>query len=165
LPVFTALSSTTLGVGASVEVTGSGIGSVTSVALGRLTVPFHPVGDGKVVVDVPAGFRPGNYQLQLATTAGVLRVGQVTVISGSVAPAVINGPFSTQSGSSIYVLGTNLAGVTAITLGGAPVKYWAVYGSDLIAVFVPATTPVGTVENLVLTGPGGATTQQVTVTG
>jgi alpha-tubulin suppressor-like RCC1 family protein len=165
LPSLTALSSNSVFRGASVEITGSGLGSATAATLGRLIVPFHPVGDGKVVVDIPAGFRSGTYQLQLATTTGVLRAGQITVTSGSVAPTIANGPFSSQSGAAVYVSGNNLAGLTSITLGGVSLNFWAVYGSDLIAIIIPATTPIGTVENLVLTGPGGVATEQLTVTG
>ena len=168
LPAVTSVNKTSGGPGTALDITGTAIGSVTSVTLGKTALSFRPVVDNHVIATVPAGLKAGTYSIKLTTTAGTVSAGTFSYDTAPVAPTVSGfvavytqgGPNYNQSeaapGQLIVVFGTDLGATTSISLGGIQIKSWAVYNPDTIGFILPSNTAIGTSAPLVITTPGGS---------
>lgn len=139
------------GVGAVVTVNGRNYVGVTSVTVGTVAAAFRVVNTNQLTFTVPAG----------ATTAAVnITTGFGNVRSATnltiLAPPTITTftPAHGGAGVAVTITGTNLATVTAVTIGGRQVTTF----TTRTATRLVFTTPVGMTPGLApisVTGPGG----------
>lgn len=139
------------GVGAVVTVNGRNYVGVTSVTVGTVAAAFRVVNTNQLTFTVPAG----------ATTAAVnITTGFGNVRSATnltiLAPPTITTftPARGGAGVAVTITGTNLATVTAVTIGGRQVTTF----TTRTATRLVFTTPVGMTPGLApisVTGPGG----------
>lgn len=151
----TPTSGTTAG-GTSVTVTGTNLDLVTSVEVGGIsativgsptstsltfTTPAHAAGSVGVLLKNGSGLSLG---------AGNFLYVEPAPTVGSISPS--HGPLAGLN--SVTITGTNLASVTAVTIGGQAATVTGSPTNTSLTVTVPASTSVGA-TTLTVTSPGG----------
>ncbi|WP_155413334.1 autotransporter outer membrane beta-barrel domain-containing protein, partial [Rhodopseudomonas palustris] len=148
-------SSGPTGGGSSVTITGSDLAGVISVTIGGAAASLGTNTATSIVITTPAG-TAGARDVVLTTaggtttsTAGFTYVAGPTI--GTIAPN--SGPAG--GGTSVTITGTDLSGVTAVTVGGAA----ATLGTNT-ATSIMITTPAGSAgaRDVVVTTAGGSAT-------
>ncbi|NEW99898.1 transporter [Rhodopseudomonas sp. BR0G17] len=143
------------GGGTSVTISGTNLSGVTAVTIGGASATLGTNTSTSIVVTTPSG-TAGARDVVLTTPGGsVTATGGFTyILSPSISSIAPNaGP--TAGGTSVTITGTNLAGVTGVTIGGSP----ATVGTNT-STSVVVTTPAGTAgarDVVVTTGGGSAT--------
>ena len=153
LATVTKLTPATGGVGTSVTLTGTNFTGATAVlftgatATTPVTAPFTVISATSIVTSVPAGAKTG--KISVTTPGGTAAsTTSFTVSATAVLPAITSfTPATGPVGTVVTVTGTNLAGVTAASVGG-----------------VAATVTVVSATSLTITVPVGAVTGTITVT-
>ncbi|AGZ45137.1 IPT/TIG domain-containing protein [Actinoplanes friuliensis] len=146
----------TLG-GTTVTLTGRDLTGVTSVKVGTTAVPAKAVTPTSLSFVAPAR-TAGTVPVTVTNTYGTSTpAGQLTYALPP-APAVSSiepGSGLTYKRTAVVVTGTDLAGTTKVTLGGTPVSFQKVSGTQL-----KLTLPAGTAgaRTLQITTPGGSST-------
>jgi len=146
--------------GTSVTITGTNFGGATSVSFGSNSVPsssFTSSSATQIVVPSPAG-SAGTVHVTVTNAIGTSPTSssdQFTYVAaptiGSISPSA--GP--TGGGTSVTITGTNLSGVTGVTVGGASATLGANTSTSIVI-----TTPSGTAgaRNVVVSTAGGSAT-------
>jgi hypothetical protein len=153
-PTITSFTPTSAGagVGAVVTVNGRNYVGVTAVTVNGVAAPFTVVNTNVLTFVVPAGATTG----RLSITAAFGRVNSAanfTVIPRPTITAFT--PLQGGAGVRVTISGTNLAGTTAVTIGGRVVTTFV----SRTATSVVITTPVGMVPGLAtirVDTPGGS---------
>ncbi|WP_255447575.1 IPT/TIG domain-containing protein [Schumannella sp. 10F1B-5-1] len=145
--------------GEVVTITGTAIGTATSVAFGadagtaievvgpdtiRVTTPAHAAGTVSVVVTTPDG--------QTAPLDYTYVPAPPTPTIGGISP--VSGP--TTGGTAVTITGTGFTGATGVTLGGTAATGVTVVNDTTITATTPAHA-AGAVD-VVVTAPGGTAT-------
>ncbi|ABE40229.1 Outer membrane autotransporter barrel [Rhodopseudomonas palustris BisB5] len=148
-------SSGSTGGGTSVTITGTNLSGVTSVTVGGTAATLGTNTSTSIVITTPTG-TAGARDVVLTTAGGsVTSTGGFTyILSPSISTISPNaGP--SAGGTSVTISGTNLSGVTSVTIGGAA----ATLGTNTSTSIV-VTTPAGTAgaRDVVVTTSGGSVT-------
>ncbi|WP_047307490.1 IPT/TIG domain-containing protein, partial [Rhodopseudomonas palustris] len=141
--------------GTSVTITGTDLSGVTGVTVGGVAATLGTNTSTSIAITTPAG--TAGAQNVVVTTAGgsATSTGGFTYIAaptiGTISPS--SGPVA--GGTSVTITGTNLSGVTGVTVGGAA----ATLGTNT-STSIQITTPAGTAgaRDVVLTTAGGSVT-------
>jgi hypothetical protein len=153
-PTITSFTPTSAGagVGAQVTVNGRNYVGVTSVTVGGVAAPFTVVNTNVLTFTVPTGATTG----RLSITAAFGKVNSATNFTVIPRPTITGfTPLTGGSGVRVTITGTNLAGTTAVTIGGRVVTTFV----SRTATSVVITTPVGMVPGLApirVDTPGGS---------
>ena len=143
------------GGGSSVTITGTNLSNVTSVTVGGASATLGTNTATSIVITTPAG-TAGARDVVLTTAGGsVTSTGGFTYIVGPSISTISPNSGPTAGGSSVTIIGTNLSGVTGVTVGGAA----AVLGTNTANTII-ITTPAGTAgaADVVLTTAVGSVT-------
>ena len=127
--------------------------------------PITVAGDTKITVKVPVGAVSGPIEVDNAagtdTSIGSFVVSTAAPTISSFAPS--HGPSSAQAQTTVTIDGTDLRGVTGVTLNGKPMTSVSVASDTEITAVTPAggtsglikvTTPAGSVDTAHCTGLG-----------
>ncbi len=141
-PTITSFTPTSGPVGTTVTITGTNLGSATSVKFNGVSATITSNTATQIVTKVPAGATTGKITV---TTAG----GTATSATNfTVTPAITSfTPTSGPVGTSVTITGTNLGSATSVKFNGTA-----------------ATITSNTATQIVTTVPAGATTGKITVT-
>jgi hypothetical protein len=160
-PTVTAVSPTSGRAGALVYVTGTGLGDATAVLFGSACTPFYftyNATDTSISINAPAG-PVGTVDVRVVTpegTSAVTVADQFTYLAPlvpsvtAVAPA--GGP--SAGGTTVFITGSGLAGVTSVSFGSTPASSFGAIDDGLVEVSSPAGASGSTVDVQVTT-PGG----------
>jgi len=143
--------------GATITITGTNLAGATSLVLGTVAATFTVVNATTITFTVPATAQTG--AITVTTPGGsATSASPFTVLPASAtAPTVTTfAPTSAYQGATATVTGTNLTGVSAVTVNGAMTTF-TVVNATTITFVVPAAAATG-VATVVLTGPGGTGT-------
>jgi M6 family metalloprotease-like protein/uncharacterized repeat protein (TIGR02543 family) len=162
LPTVTTLTPATGGVGAGVTLSGTNFTGATQLlfvgATGTVPVsaPFTVISATSILTAVPAGATTG--KISVTTPGGtVTSTGSFTVGTTAVLPVISSfTPTSGAVGTVITVTGTNLAGVTAATVGGAG-SVVKVLSVTSLSIIVPAGAGTGKLSVTTAGGTGNST--------
>ncbi|MBU6317457.1 MAG: IPT/TIG domain-containing protein, partial [Acidobacteria bacterium] len=152
-PTITSFTPTSAGagVGQVVTVNGRNYVGVTSVTIGTLAAPFTVVNANQLTFTVPAGAATG----AITIDTGFGRARSATNLTIIAPPTVTTfTPARGGAGVAVTITGTNLATVTAVTIGGRQVTTF----TTRTATRLVFTTPAGMTPGLApisVTGPGG----------
>ena len=140
VPTVTSLSSTSAAVGTGITITGTNLGTTSSVvfATGK-TAKFIVLSATQVLTSVPTGTVTG--QITVTTAGGTAKSGTFTIKTGSTLPTVTAYSLSAArpgSANTVTLTGTNLVGITSATLNGVVLSYAAISATSA-SVVVPAT--------------------------
>ena len=153
-PTITSFTPTSAGagVGAVVTVNGRNYVGVTSVTVGGVAAPFTVVNTNVLTFVVPVGATTG----RLSITAAFGRVNSATNFTVIPRPTITAfTPLQGGAGVRVTISGTNLAGTTAVTIGGRVVTTFV----SRTATSVVITTPTGMTPGLApirVDTPGGS---------
>ena len=151
VPTVTKLSVSTGGRGLGVTLTGTNFAGATTVAFNGVSAPFTVLSNTSILVAVPVT-TTGTVSVTTAGGTGT-STAIFTYSATASAPTVTSfTPANGSVGGTITITGTNLAGVTAITVGGVSVTSWRVVSATSIQFIVPAGALSGVVS---VTTPGG----------
>ena len=162
VPTVTKLAPSTGGVGASVTLTGTNFTGATAVlftgatAATPVSAPFTVISATSILTSVPAGAKNGKISVTNPGGTGSSSA-SFTVGATAVLPVITSfTPASGAVGSVITVTGTNLAGVTAATVGttGAVVK---VLSGTTLSITVPVGAVTGKISVSTAGGTGSST--------
>ncbi|GAB3865783.1 hypothetical protein GCM10028824_05170 [Hymenobacter segetis] len=145
--VFTSFAPASGPVGTVVTLTGQGFTGATSVTFnGTAATAFTVASDQEIWATVPAAARSGYIAINTASgTATSSRMYEVTVTSG--APVISSfSPDNGPVGTSVLINGSNLSGVTAVTLNGTPATFSVNGGGNRITTSVPAGATSGPIS-------------------
>jgi hypothetical protein len=161
-PVITAVSPSTAPAGASVYITGAGVGSATSVTFGSaFAAGITTLGvDNVIRVTTPPGTAGSTVDVHVSNPAGtsaLTTADQFTYSSTPVPVPTVSGigPGSgtAAGGTTVYISGTGfMSGITSLKFGAAPASFYAL--SDNI---LQATSPahaIGSVDVTVANSSG-----------
>jgi len=154
-PAITLATSLVKEVGSSFTLTGTNLGSSTSIAIGGVSAPFAVLSANSVSVTVPAGVTSGstisatNAGGTFTTTKFVFQAGVITTITSS-----------GKVGDTVTVTGKNLKASKVIFAGNKSAKILTNTGSTLTFA-VPAGATSGAI--VITTGAGTVTSQSFTV--
>ena len=141
LPIISAISPTSGGVGTSVTITGTNMAGATGVNFfGGITAKFTVVSPTSIVTSVPSGATAAG-AISVMTPAGTATSAKFTPSATLVVPTVTAyGSTSTRAGVSntFNITGTNLAGATTVALNGVSLTF-KVNSATSLSVTVPAT--------------------------
>jgi hypothetical protein len=141
--------------GTSVTITGTNLSGVTSVTIGGAAASLGANSATSIVVTTPAG-TAGARDVVVTTAGGsITSTGGYTYVAaptiGGIAPS--SGPAA--GGTSVTITGTNLSGVTSVTIGGTAATLGANSATSIVV-----TAPAGTAgaRDVVVTTAGGNAT-------
>ncbi|PZA12230.1 transporter [Rhodopseudomonas palustris] len=141
--------------GTSVTITGTNLSGVTSVTIGGASATLGTNTSTSIAVTTPSG-TAGARDVVVTTAGGsVTSTGGFTYVVSPTISTIVPNSGPAAGGTSVTITGTNLSGVTAVTVGGAA----ATLGTNT-ATSIVITTPAGTAgaRDVVVTTPGGAAT-------
>jgi len=108
-----------------------------------------------------ASLEIGSNQLTVRGLKGLLSTADRFFIIKNAVPKVSSiSPSTTGTGQTVTITGTGFTGATAVTLGGTAVSSF----TEVSPTQITAVVGAGTTGNVVVTTPGGATTQSVAFT-
>jgi len=150
------------GGGTMVTVLGSGFTGATAVTFGTTATPstIYVYSDTQLSVSSPAGTSGTTVDVKVTTPVGTSSISNVDQFSyiTPVAPtvtAVSPGSGPASGGTSVWITGTALSGVTSVSFGTTPSYLYRLMSDTLIQVFgSPSGTSGNTVDITVVT-PGG----------
>ena len=143
--------------GATITITGTNLAGATSLLLGTVAATFTVVNATTITFTVPATAQTG--AITVTTPGGsATSASPFTVLPASAtAPTITTfSPASAYQGATVTVTGTNLMGISAVTVNGASATFTVVNATTLTFV-VPVAAAIGA-ATIVLTGPGGTGT-------
>ncbi|WP_246700860.1 IPT/TIG domain-containing protein [Rhodopseudomonas sp. BR0M22] len=141
--------------GTSVTITGTNLSGVTSVTVGGASATLGTNTSTSIAITTPAG-TAGARDVVVTTAGGsATSTGGFTYAAPPTISTISPSSGSTGGGTSVTISGTNLAGVTSVTVGGAA----ATLGTNT-ATSIVITTPAGTAgaRDVVVTTAGGTAT-------
>ncbi|MFT4279352.1 MAG: IPT/TIG domain-containing protein [Rhodopseudomonas sp.] len=148
-------SSGSAGGGTSVTISGTNLAGVTSVTVGGASATLGTNTATSILITTPSG-TAGARDVVVTTAGGsVTSTGGYTYVASPTISAITPNSGPAAGGTSVTITGTNLSGVTAVTVGGAT----ATLGTNT-ATSIVITTPAGTAgaRDVVVTTAGGAAT-------
>ena len=152
--------------GTTVTVTGVNFTGATAVLLGGSTpATFVLLSATSLTFTVPAGAPSGAVTVAVTTPAGTAISGTnfTVTVAPSTAPTITSfSPTSALPGTSITVTGTNLVGLTGVTVNGMSTSF-STFGSTSLTFIIPTQTAAG-LATIVLTSPGGTGTNNTGLT-
>ncbi|MBF6223139.1 IPT/TIG domain-containing protein [Nocardia abscessus] len=135
--------------GTTVTLTGTGLSTAGAVSFGSTPATSFTVdSDTQITAVSPAG--TGTVQVTVTTAGGTSNGVSYAYVPALASIFQFQGPEA--GGHLVYLNGTGLTGVTAVTFGSTPATSFTVNSDTEIAVFTPAGT--GTVQ-VTVTGPNG----------
>ncbi|NDK54904.1 IPT/TIG domain-containing protein [Pontibacter fetidus] len=150
-------------VGTEVTIKGSNFTGVSRLYLGSISIlasAFSSLTDTEIKFNIPANASSG--YITIFSSTGNVGVGQFTV-TGTPTITSFN-PSSGPVGAEVTILGTNLAEVSSIYVGGALVTSFNIVNSTEIKAIVPAAASTGAIK--LSSSKGGSTSSNIfTVTG
>ena len=152
-PTISTLSAAGGKVGDVITITGTNFTNVSDVSFSGVSASLAGavLTPTSIQIAVPANAKTGT--ITVTTPGGTATSASYTVYG---IPSVIAlSPLSIRRGSLLTIQGANLAGATAITIGGTNVVNYTVVNATTITATVPLTTPTGN-QNVIVTTPGGA---------
>ncbi|WP_162257712.1 IPT/TIG domain-containing protein [Agromyces sp. Root81] len=138
--------------GTIVTMTGTALAGATAVTIDGVSVPFTQVSDTEIAFVTPA-HAAGPVDVVVTTPGGVSNALPFTFVPAPVLTALSPDEGPVAGGTLVTVTGTDLAGVTGLTVDGVSVPFTQVSATE-----VTFTTPAhaaGPVD-VVVTTPGGA---------
>ncbi|MEU2041992.1 IPT/TIG domain-containing protein [Nocardia niwae] len=142
-------SSSSAAGGTTVTLTGTNLSTASAVLFGSTAATSFTVdSDTQITAVSPAG--TGTVQVTVTTVAGTSN--GVSYAYGPALTSIFQFQGPEAGGHLVYLNGTGLTGVTAVTFGSTPATSFTVDSDTEIAVFTPAGT--GTVQ-VTATGPNG----------
>ena len=153
-PTVKSAAPTSGGVGTTVTLTGTNFTGATAVSFNGTAAPFTVISATSIVTSVPSGAKTG--KISVTTPGGtVSSTANFTVGTTAVLPAITSfTPASAAVGAVVTVTGTNLGGVTAVTLGTVAASFKVLSGTSLTFT-VPAGSISGTTATITVTTAGG----------
>ncbi|WP_181257055.1 IPT/TIG domain-containing protein [Pseudaminobacter soli (ex Li et al. 2025)] len=159
-PYSGALASGVVGTAYSQAVTASGgVGPYTYVVIGSLPANLSLNSSTGVISGTPTATGNASFMLQATDRYGYSVAATYSIDIGAAAPTVISlrpNSGSTAGGTTVTLMGSDLAGATAVSFGGTPATSFTVIGNALITATTPAHA-AGKVD-VVVTTPGGTVT-------
>ena len=157
VPTITRLAPASGTVGATITITGTGLGGATSVTFnGIVATTFTVTSATSMTVVVPAAATTGNI---VVTTGGGASNGILfTVVPPAPSVASLS-PASGSAGTVVTVTGANFTGATSLTLNGVAVASFTVVNATTITFTVPAGSSTGDV--IVSTAGGSSATGRI----
>ncbi len=155
-PTITSVTPALAQVGATVTITGTSFHQASAVRFGTTPATFTLVNPTTITAVVPQ-LAPGVYDISVVALAGTgTRAAAFTVLPP---PPVITGrtlpTAPILAGKTVIVLGSNLSGVTSVTLGGLSATF-VVNANGTLSVTIPNAAPAS--STIVVTGPTGSAT-------
>jgi hypothetical protein len=137
--------------GTVVTVTGTNLAGATSVSVGGVAANYMVNRDGTVSVTIPANAQTG--VISITTPGGTANSGRTVFTVLPPPPTIISfTPTMASPGMTVTITGTNLAGATAVTVGGVPATSFTVVSPTTITFVVPSNAASGVIT---VTTPGG----------
>ncbi len=157
VPTITSLAPASGRVGATITITGTGLGGATKVTFnGIAATTFNVVSATSMTVVVPAAATTGNI---VVTTGGGVSNGLLFTVVPP-APAVSGlSPANGPVGTTVTITGTNFTGATGLTLNGVAITGFTVVNATTITFTVATGATTGDV--IVTTTGGSSTTGRV----
>lgn len=147
-PMITSFSPTGAGPGLTVTITGAGFTGATAVSFGGVAASsFTVVSATQITAVVAAGGASGN--VSVTTPGGTSTLGGFTFVPPPTVTSFT--PMSGSPGTMISIVGTNLSGATAVSIGGVPASSFSVVSATQIA----ATVSTGASGSVSVSTPGG----------
>jgi hypothetical protein len=148
--------------GTVVTLKGTGFLGTTALRLGTVAVTGFTVVDAATITfSVPAAAQSGAITVTSPTGTATSSTPFTVTATPTTAPTLdpIVGA-SGYPGATLVLSGTNLLGLTAVTVAGIPATSFRVIGANSITVVLPATVQPSTAQvgPIVVTGPGGTAT-------
>ncbi|WP_435603597.1 Ig-like domain repeat protein [Streptomyces sp. bgisy130] len=145
-----------IGGGNTVVLTGANLSTALLVHFGDAVAFPTALSDRQVSVTVPPAAGPGTVPVYVTTLGGVSNrllytyaaVAHVTGVSPDTGPIA--------GGTTVVLTGSGLARVSAVTIGGVPVRSFRAYSDNVLVVVTPAGVPGP--ADIVVTTPGGSVT-------
>ncbi|MGY2126624.1 IPT/TIG domain-containing protein [Nocardia gipuzkoensis] len=135
--------------GTTVTLTGTDLTGATAVSFGATPATSFTV-DSATQITAVAPTGSGTVQVTVTTASGTSNAVFYSYVPALASIFQFQGPEA--GGHLVYLNGTGLTGVTAVTFGSTPATSFTVNSDTEIAVFTPAGT--GTVQ-VTVTGPNG----------
>ncbi|MFN9855902.1 MAG: IPT/TIG domain-containing protein, partial [Bacteroidota bacterium] len=146
-PTITSFAPQSAGAGALINITGTNLNGTLALTLGGTPVTSFTVVSSTSIVAIVGSGSSGAVSLTTpggtASLAGFIFISPPTITSFA--------PQSAGAGALITIIGTNLNGTLALTLGGTPVTSFTVVSSTTIVAVVGS----GSTGAVSLTTPGG----------
>ena len=145
--------------GASVTITGTGFISVAAVKFGSATATFTVNSPTSLTATAPAG-NSGTVDITVTTPGGTSSSGSAdryTYVSLPSVSSLIPSSGRLAGGTTVFILGSNFTGATAVMFGTVAATNYSVNSSGVIQ----ATSPQGIVKGVVhvtVTTQGGTST-------
>jgi PKD repeat protein len=159
-------------VGASVDIQGWNLNGATSVAFNGINAVFTVDSNSDIHAIVPSGATSG--AISVTTPSGTAASKSPFTVTASLAPAISSfAPMGGQLGSSVDILGWNLAGATSVAFNGAVAQFKVDSDSEIHATApssatsgpISVTTPNGTVSSCCFSVPPPPSISSFTPTG
>ena len=159
-PTIARFSPASARVGASVTVTGTYLGTATSVQLSGVGAQFTVVSQVQLTFTVPPGARSG--QISVTTPSG--STSSTGTMRVPLAPPVVQAisPQRGQVGATVTIAGSNFTGATRVAFNGTPAVY-AVVSDSRVTAQVPVGATTGQVSVTTFAGTGRSWTPFVVV--
>jgi hypothetical protein len=154
-PVVSGFSPASGPVGTSVTINGSGFTGATAVKFNGTAATFTIASDTSISTRVPSGATSGTISVTGPGGTGTSTV-SFTVTTTQSAPTITSiSPTSGTVGTHVTIVGTNLAGATAVRFGSGASAAPTATSATQVLVDVPSGAKNGT---LTVTAPGGTAT-------
>ena len=154
-------------VGTTVTITGTALSGATAVTLATLPTTFAVASATSITFTVPAGAASGSIVVTTPAGSATSATAFTVTATPSTAPTITSiAPASALLGAVVTVTGTNLTGVTSVTVDGLAATPTVVNATSLTFV-VPATAVAklpAAPATIVLTSPSGTATNNTAFT-
>ncbi|MFI5977769.1 Ig-like domain repeat protein [Streptomyces sp. NPDC051452] len=145
-----------LGGGNTVTLTGSNLGTATSVRFGSVVVTPVSASGQQVTVVAPPSAAPGTVAVTVTTAGGVSNPMAYTYDVSPTISGVYPASGVTSGGTVLLIAGSGLGSVTAVSVGGTPVRSFRPNSDALIVAVVPPGAPGP--ADVTVTSPSGTAT-------
>ena len=162
LPTVSKYSVTSGSVGTPVTLTGQNFAGALSVTFNNVSAKFTVQSATTILTAVPANATTG--VITVTSAGGVSTFATSFRVSGIALNSTISSSSPTYGasvGGTVTLVGTNLAGVSAITVNGTAVTQYTIASNTGISFIIPAGATSGPI---VLTTPGGTVTSASNLT-
>jgi uncharacterized repeat protein (TIGR03803 family) len=144
---FVRLLSTSRSVGATVEILGQGLTSVSSVKFGGVAASYAVASDTYLTATVPTGAKTGTVTVK--TASGTLKSNREFLVT----PVILNfNPTSGPVGNPVTITGSGLIQTSTVMFGGVASTGVTVDSDSQVTAVVPTGAKTGTIDIIT---PGG----------
>ena len=151
-PVITSFGPATGGTGTLITVTGTGLGSVTSVTIGGVAVPFTVVSGTQITITTTAATATG--PVVLTGPLGTIASAGTFTVPGPVVAGFA--PGTGAVGRVVTITGQYFVNTTAVRFNGVPAPGFVQTGGTQLTVPVPAGATTGLISVTTPSGTGSS---------